>query len=183
MSAGPPLLLPTVRRLRRLDFQSTVLAGALGIGLLTASACSGDTDPDPPSGRCGALAEEKLDSRSLQHVFPGAPPPAFTSEQPTSGPHSPVERAGIQSEPLSPVVQVALLEEGSILLQHQGLDDAALTRLEALAGPEVIVAPGRDLPNAVVATAWTVKLRCDGVEDKALRSFIDRFEGKGFGPG
>lgn len=79
------------------------------------------------------------------------------------------------------MLQVGLLEEGAIVLQHQGLDDAARRRLESFAGPEVIVAPGRNLPDAVVATAWTVKLRCAVVDDGALRSFIDRFRGVGSG--
>lgn len=109
------------------------------------------------------------------------PPPIFASENPTSGPHSPIDLAGVQAEPLSPVAQVGLLEEGSILLQHQNLDDRARAEIESLAGPDVIVAPGRNLPDTVMATAWTAKLRCDGVEPEALRGFINRFKGQGLG--
>ena len=160
-----------------------VAAGALagGGGLIVSSLQSAQPDAVPPPGRCGPVIKEKLDSRSLQHVLPDTPPPVFSSDQPTSGPHSPVERSGVQSEVLSPVLQVGLLEEGAILLQHHGLDDEARKRLEALAGPEVIVAPGRNLPSAVLATAWTYKLRCDGVEDAALRGFITGFQGGGLG--
>lgn len=170
-----------MRRLHRLGVLAAVVAGAVGVGVVVFSARSDPPNPAPPPGRCGAVTTEKLDSRSLQHVFPSGPPPSFTSDQPTSGPHSPVERAGIQAEPLSPVLQVGLLEEGTVLLQHQGLDDAARRRLEAHADADVVVAPGQNLPDAVVATAWTVKLRCAAVDDEALRSFIDRFKGVGSG--
>lgn len=160
-----------------------VVTAAVGGGAAAAAVFSGDpvVDPVPLPGRCGGVVRERIDSRSLQHVFPGAPPPTFSSEQPTSGPHTPIALAGVQAEPLSPVVQVGLLEEGRILLQYQDLDDTARARLESLAGPEVIVAPGRNLPSRVLATAWTVKVRCDGVDPKALPTFIDRFEGKGLG--
>lgn len=155
------------------------ITGAAAVAVATAKPDT--SDPAPAPGRCGAVIREKLDSRSLQHVFPDATPPEFPSEHPTSGPHSPVELSGVQAEPLSPVLQVGLLEEGSILLQHQGLDDQARTRLEALAGPEVVVAPGRNLPNAVLATAWTFKLRCDGAETDAIKAFISGHMGGGLG--
>lgn len=170
-----------MRRLPRLGVLAAVVAGAVGVGVVVSSARSDPANPAPRPGRCGAVATEELDSRSLQHVFPSGPPPSFASGQPTSGPHSPVERSGVQAEPLSPALQVGLLEEGAIVLQHEGLDDAARRRLESYAGPEVIVAPGQNLPDAVVATAWTVKLRCAAVDDEALRSFIDRFKGVGSG--
>jgi hypothetical protein len=170
-----------MRRLGRGGLQLATVAAVLGLGVVASCARSNGSDPVPRSGRCGGLAKENLDARSLQHVFPGAPPPSFGSEQPTSGPHSPVQLSGVQAEPLSPVLQVGLLEEGNILLQHQSLDDQARAHLEALAGPEVVVAPGRNLPDAVVATAWTVKQRCDGVDPKAMANFIRRFKGKGLG--
>ena len=176
-----PLPLRRMRRRHRIAVLVAAAAATGGGGLVVLAWPSSEPDPVPLRGRCGGVVKEKLDSRSLQHVLPGTPPPTFATEQPTSGPHSPVERAGVLVETLSPVLQVGLLEEGSILLQHQGLDDEARRRLEALAGPKVIVAPGRNLPSAVLATAWTFKLRCDGVEDTALRSFIARHQGGGLG--
>ncbi len=167
------------RRTIALLSAALVVAAAVALGLLSAESDRPNATPAP--GRCGAVIKEKLDSRSLQHVFPDAPPPAFSSEQPTSGPHSPVELAGVQAEPLSAVLQVGLLEEGNILLQHEGLDDPARSRLETLAGPDVIVAPGRNLPDRVLATAWTYRLRCDGIEPAALQAFITRHKGGGLG--
>lgn len=171
-----------MNRLERAAVAVVVLAAALGAGAVALSSRSGGTDPVPSAGRCGDVVTEPLDSRSLQHVFPGAPPPAFADAHPTSGPHTPgVERAGVQPETLSPELQVGLLEEGKVLLQHQGLDDQARARLESLAGPDVVVAPGEGLPDSLLATAWTAKLRCDGVEVEAVRRFIQRYEGVGFG--
>ncbi len=168
-------------RRRIVAVPAAVVVMAIAFGMALSAAGPDRRDPAPAAGRCGAAIKEKLDSRSLQHVLPDTPPPDFPSEQPTSGPHAPVERSGVQPEPLSPVLQVGLLEEGSIILQHQGLDDGARMQLEALAGPEVIVAPGRNLPDHVVATAWTYRLRCDGVEPDALQSFIVHHKGNGLG--
>ena len=177
--SGQPL--PSATDMRRptiVALAATLTVTVAGV-LALASAQPGTSSPAPAAGRCGAEVKEELDPRSLQHVLFDTPPPQFASEHPTSGPHSPVERSGVQPEPLSPVLQVGLLEEGSILLQHQGLDDRARQRLEALAGPDVVVAPGGNLPDTVLATAWTFKMRCDGVEPDALRSFITRHQGRG----
>jgi hypothetical protein len=178
---GAASTLPSCMRRRTIAALAAALVVTAAAAFALVSSQSGTLSPVPPPRRCGAVAKEKLDSRSLQHVLPETPPPEFGSEQPTSGPHSPVQLAGVQPEPLSPVLQVGLLEEGAILLQHQGLNDQARKRLEALAGPEVVVAPGHNLPDSVLATAWTFKMRCDGVEPDALTSFITRHRGGGLG--
>jgi hypothetical protein len=70
-------------------------------------------------------------------------------------------------------VQVGLLEEGNVLLQHVGLSEAERADVEALAGDGVIVAPAEELPEgaAVVATAWVTKQVCTGVDVDALEAF------------
>jgi len=46
--------------------------------------------------------------------------------------------------------------------------------ISALAGPDVLMAAGRpELPNRVVARAWTWRLRCSAVDVEQLRAFIE----------
>jgi hypothetical protein len=72
-----------------------------------------------------------------------------------------------------------VLETGGVLLQHRDLTAAERRRLEKLAGRRVTVAPNPDLPARVVATAWTYKRVCDGVDVSVLRAFVTAHAGKG----
>jgi hypothetical protein len=142
---------------------AALLAAALG-------ACGGDGGG---SGACGPVRREPLDSRSV-HVLPGADEPDYRTDPPTSGPHLPSPSTeDVREDPIAPPVQVGLLEEGAVLIQHTGLADADRAEVEALAGDGVIVAPADDLPDdaAVVATAWVTKLVCEGVDTSALEAF------------
>jgi hypothetical protein len=54
--------------------------------------------------------------------------------------------------------------------------------ISALAGPNVLVAPGRpELPDRVVATAWTWRLRCSAVNVEPIRAFIEERVGAATG--
>lgn len=136
------------------------------------------------SGPCGPVRREPLDRRS-HHVLPGAEGTEYQTDPPTSGPHlaSP-GTDDVLAEPLSPEVQVGLLEEGTVLLQHHGLDAADRRALEALAGDGVVVAPAAgplDDDAVVVATAWITKQACSAVDVDALAGFAG--DHRGGGPG
>ena len=131
---------------------------------------------------CDRVVREQLDSRSVQHVFPGTPEPSYVTDPPTSGPHQVGGHpTGVLHEPISRPVQVAMLEDGGVLVQYRGLNDNQRSRLEELAQGMVTVAPNADLNDAVVATAWTAKQTCRSVDTEALRAFIRAFQGKGVG--
>lgn len=157
------------------------------VALLLLVSCGGgpgSTGPGPDAaGRCGPDTEEPLDPTSVQHLLPGAPEPAYTSDPPTSGAHLPgAAPAGAQDGPVSRPAQVALLEKGGVMVQYDGVTGAALRRLRALAGREVVVAPNPRLDDAVVATAWRHRLACTGAVGAALdalEAFIDAHEGNG----
>jgi hypothetical protein len=51
--------------------------------------------------------------------------------------------------------------------------------VEALSSADVVVAPGRDLPARVVATAWGAKRTCDSVDERAVTAFVDNHRGGG----
>ena len=129
------------------------------------------------SASCDAPVEDPLDPRSLQHALAG-PPVSYTTEPPTSGPHQPGRLAGgVVAEPLPGPVQVGALEAGQVLVQHHDLAPSELSRLEALAGPLVIVAPNPALPKTVVASAWRTRLLCREIDDSALARFIEDHAG------
>lgn len=148
-----------------------VVAIVLSVGCRTAA-----TD-----GSCGPVTRERLDPAYLVHVIQDDADVAYDTDPPTSGPHKPgATISDVVTGPLSRPVQVGVLERGDILLQHTSeLPQDQRSRLEALAGSGVVVAPNPDLPSPVVATAWTYKLRCTSVDVTALRRFIDQRAGKG----
>jgi hypothetical protein len=147
--------------------RAVLLAAVLLVSLV---ACGGG---DGGSGGCGPVRREPLDSRSV-HVLPGADEPEYRTDPPTSGPHLPSPSTqDVRDEPIAAPVQVGLLEDGGVLIQHVGLSSSERAEVEALAGDGVIVAPAETLPEgaAVVATAWVTKQVCDTVDVDALRSF------------
>lgn len=145
-----------------------VVAVALVAGLLGACGDGGDG-----AGGCGPVRREPLDTRAV-HVLPGADPPEYRTDPPTSGPHLPSPSTeAVRDEPIAAPVQVGLLEEGTVLIQHVGLAADERADVEDLAGDGVVVAPAASLPDgdAVVATAWVTKQACAGVDLDALRAF------------
>ncbi len=152
---------PRARRAR-------VTAAALLV--LTLAACG---TGEATTGPCVPVRREPLDPRSV-HVLPGAEDPGYQTDPPTSGPHLPSPVTGaVRSEPLPAPIQVGILEEGGVLIQHAGLVPSERAEVEALGGDGVVVAPARILPDdaTVVATAWVTKQVCDGVDTEALRAF------------
>lgn len=146
------------------------------VTLLASSSCRTTTDR-----ACGPVTRERLDPAYLVHVLQDGAGVAYTSDPPSSGPHKPGPAiSGVITEPLSRPIQVGVLERGDILIQHApDLPPDQRSRLDALAGPGVVVAPNPDLPSPVVATAWTYKLRCTAVDVAALSRFVDQRAGKG----
>ena len=155
-----------------------VLVVALAVGVT--SACGGGGG----DSACADEVRERLDPTSAQHLLPGAERPTYATNPPTSGAHQLGDwPTGVLDEPIDEPVQVALLEGGEVLLQYRPRDLAAAARddLERLANrlPNVTVAPNGDLPAAVVATAWTFKQTCRGVDVDVLRGFVRAHAGKG----
>lgn len=156
---------------------------ALAAGLVLAAGLLAGCGDGDGSGACGPVQREPLDTRGI-HVLPGAAATEYRTDPPTSGPHQPAPSTeDVRSEPIAPEVQVGLLEEGRVLLQHHGLSTVDQDALEALAGDGVVVAPAESLPDdaAVVATAWVTKQVCATLDVAALEGFAADHEGKGPG--
>jgi hypothetical protein len=154
-----------------------VLAGALAAG------CSDDASGG--SAGCGPVQREPLDARSV-HVLPSdqADDVTYETDPPTSGPHLPgPETEPVHDAPIPGPIQVGLLEEGAVILQHSGITADERAEVEGLAGDGVVVAPAEALPDdaAVVATAWVTKQVCGGVDLEALRAFAEDHADQGPG--
>lgn len=156
-----------------------LVVAAVVVGLIVAGGVLAWATRSAGSSPCGRPTEDPLDPNSLQHPLPGAPPPAYATEPPTSGPHQPGRITGAVAGPLPRPVQVGALEAGQVLLQHRDLAPADRRRLEALAGAQVVVAPNPDLPLPVVASAWRTRLLCRTVDVDALQRFAADHAGRG----
>ena len=156
-------------------------AWLVGSLVLLTTACGGESGTgDGASSGCGPITRERLDPSSSVHLLPGAPEPDYQSDPPTSGPHlSGRPPSGVVAEPLDRPTQVLLLEEGGVLIQHRGVDDAGIAELAELASEQVVVAPNPNLAAPVVATAWLAKRTCGQVDLEALRLFVDERLGQG----
>lgn len=148
-------------------------AGVVALCALPHAAC-GST-----SNACGVPVREPLHPDHLLHVTdPNAV--TFSVDAPSSGPHlSAGGPSGVVDEPLLPAVQVAILERGDVLVQYRDAADA--DTFNALAAERVVVAPLPSISDRVVATAWTYRLRCGGVDTDAIEKFVAAHAGKGQG--
>lgn len=141
------------------------------------SACGGTS----AATSCSAAKPEPINP-DLRHLLPGAPEPTYTTDPPTSGPHTPgALPTGALTRPLARPAQVGALEAGVVLLQYRDLSNDELRSLTDLVTDKVVVAPNTTLPDRVVATAWLFKQTCSGVDTAALRGFIRTRVGHGPG--
>jgi hypothetical protein len=156
-------------------FARRAIWSALSVTIITAiAACGGGSG----SASCEQPIREELDPAHLTHVIDPASA-RFLTDPPTSGPHvASALPQGVLPAAIPGAVQVALLEQGNVLVQHRDLGDDDITALEALASNVVVVAPNPELPEPVIATAWTFKLRCDALDVVALESFIADHAGR-----
>ncbi|HEX2038561.1 MAG TPA: EamA family transporter [Acidimicrobiales bacterium] len=162
---GIALLQERLSRFRRIP-----MATAAVVLMLLLVGCRGGAGPGGATA-CGAAVREPLDPAATRHVLPGAPEPTYATDPPTSGPHQAgPSPTGVVDEPLPRPVQVAVLEQGGVVVQYREAGDRAA--LAPLGGERVVVAPNPALPVRVVATAWRQKLACTSLDVDTLRAFI-----------
>ena len=130
-------------------------------------ACGGDE-----AASCIELREPE-DQASGQHVLTeGAV--EYQTSPPTSGPHiaGPTPE-GVLETPVAEEIQVRLLESGGVMVQYDdSVVGAELEQLRSIASPTIVVAPASsELPERIVATAWTWKLNCSAVDLVTLEEF------------
>ena len=112
--------------------------------------------------------------------------PTFEVDPPAGGDHT-AQASGagnFTAETAPPDGQVVhAMEHGFVVLWHRpDLDEQRLIELRdvALKHPgEALLVPRSSLTTPVAATAWHVRLLCDGVEADTLERFITTFADKG----
>lgn len=103
---------------------------------------------------------------------------AYNSTPPTSGWHTSTDVAtGVADDPLTEPEQVTVLEQGGVVITHNGLTKADREELERLVegkhSAEAALTVYDKLDDGSVAlTAWGVVQRCDAVDATAVDAFI-----------
>jgi hypothetical protein len=119
------------------------------------------------------------------HIQRGQPHPDYSSNPPTSGWHWDTPQDwGIYTNQQFQEQLVHNLEHGGIVIQYNNLAPADVQQLTNLVNRDsyhMILAPYPGLPQGVKVayTAWTHLQTCDGVDENAIRSFINAFRDKG----
>jgi hypothetical protein len=144
--------------------------------------------------------EQVLASQGNYHIEFGSPAPiAYNSVPPTSGPHyGNLAAWNIYDQPQRYELLVHNMEDGGVIVYYQCPDGCPETveQLKTIvepylrAGRHVVMAPNdptwtiggsqplhQDMGAKIALTAWTRILKMDEVDEAAIRSFIDRYEG------
>lgn len=147
-----------------------------------------------PTGTCGSV--QSFPSLGQAHIQPNEPHIPYNSNPPTNGPHWPAPQDwGIYTTPQVQEQLVHNLEHGGIVIQYKDLTGPEIQRLTDLVSRDphhMILAPYPGLPGdaKVALTAWTGPtgqqqlqtgrlLTCTGVDENAIRGFINAFRDKG----
>jgi len=128
-----------------------------------------------------------------QHtVAPDGTSEAWTTDPPTSGPHSPETAIyGAYTEPLEQARLVHNLEHGAVFIQYgEDVPDAVVEELRSFYDGHVagtLLAPYPTLADEIALGAWTVAggdataylATCTSFDEAAFEAFFDEFQFKG----
>jgi hypothetical protein len=132
------------------------------------------------------LPGERFRSQGNVHVQLGANTPAYNSEPPTSGWHTPhLASWGTHLErPPADQELVHNMEDGGVILWYRaGTREENLERaaaLEEVVGsrwPRTVIVPREALETPFVLTAWTRLQRFDELDVAGKRAFLEAFHG------
>ena len=160
--AGIALVHPPAR-LRRLPMQPVgpaIVLVLVALVVLPSLSCS-----SAGNAACGKAHTEPLNP-NLGHVIASGAQPQYTTDPPTSGPHTPgALPGGVLTQPLTRPSQVGALEAGIVLVQYRDLS-ATPTSRRSRSSPAARWSwrPNPDLPDRVVATSWLNKQVCSAVD-------------------
>ena len=121
-----------------------------------------------------------------QHITNATDPhAAYTTDPPTSGPHTDAVPAfQIYTEPVAKEQAVHGLEDGAVVINYRpGLDQPTLDKLSDLARlylgtpgkNRIIMYPYANLSHPIVLTTWGRIDRLDTLDEARIRRFIDAY--------
>lgn len=127
---------------------------------------------------------ERIAGLGRTHISPGQPHPAYNSNPPTSGWHTPqVASWGASRAEIPDEVLLHNLEHGGIWLSYKNPSDTVLVeKLEALAsryGSKVIVTPRSKNDSPIAIAAWERLLKLDTYDENRIVEFINAFRNRG----
>lgn len=137
------------------------------------------TATEPPSATANCTAAETVPIQGEGHLVGDQEPPvAYNSTPPTSGWHTSSDvPTGVAVKPLTEPEQVTVLEQGGIVISHNGLpraDREALERLvtEELSADAALTSYDKLDPGTIALTGWGALQRCDAVDPEAVDAFV-----------
>lgn len=147
------------------------------LALLAAIGCTGGGDDTAPAPTIEGVAV--YDDLGKEHVDGDR---SYDPVPPVGGDHAPRWlKCDVYDRPVPDENAVHSLEHGAVWITHDpALTPDELTRLRRLHGlkPEyVVISPFEGLPSLVVASAWGLQLRVDGVDDPRLAEFVKQYAG------
>jgi len=127
---------------------------------------------------------ERIAGLGQTHISLGQPHPAYNSNPPTSGWHTPqVASWGASRAEIPDEVLLHNLEHGGIWLSYKSPSDTALVeKLEALASryrSKVIVTPRSKNDSPIAIAAWERLLKLDTYDENRIVKFINAFRNRG----
>ena len=135
------------------------------------------------TGSAGCSDIQQLADEGSQHLNPGDPRPDYKTNPPTSGNHNPIPYpAGVYDQGGDITRVVHSLEHGYVVIYYNNLTPAEAQQLASIQNSDpnkVIVYYDKDMPGKVAIAGWTRLQTCDGVNESAIRSFINQFRGQG----
>lgn len=162
-------------RNRLIGIVAAATAGVLVIGTLVTIVVTSATPPvDPDTIEIAGL--ETFTDLEAVHVQTAVD---YTMTPPAGGPHNPSWlNCGIYEEVVPAEYAVHSLEHGAVWVTYDpelvtGGDLDALR--DAMPSTYMILSPFPGLGSPVVASAWSVQVALDGVDDPRLRDFIIKY--------
>ncbi|MDR7420175.1 MAG: DUF3105 domain-containing protein [Armatimonadota bacterium] len=149
----------------------------------TPDAAAARTGPGAgPGPRRGVV--EQFPGQGGDHLPLGQAHPAYNSNPPTSGWHTPQTAPwGVHRTAIPDEVIVHNLEHGGIWISYRDASDAALIeKLETLVAryrSKVILTPRPQNDAPVAVAAWTRLMKLDGYDEEKIVRFIDAYKNKG----
>lgn len=125
-------------------------------------------------------------SQGNVHVSLGSDTPAYNSDPPTSGWHTPeLASWGSHLDPVPDQRVIHNMEDGGVVLwyaagtpEENAAHVAALEDVVGGAFSRIVIAPREGMPTTYALTAWQRLQRFDAIDPKAMRTFVRAYHGR-----
>lgn len=134
--------------------------------------------------RASNLPGERFRSQGNVHVALGTETPAYNSNPPTSGWHTPYLASWGSYDTIQEDQElIHNMEDGGVIIWYQNgtpeENNQQIIELEAIAQGyrRVVIAPRDDMDSPYILTAWQRMQKFDTLDVEGMRHFIDTYEG------